>query len=158
MAWRQHCPKWGIKAREDDLGCQNLRYALRCLTAFTLRSPCVPRHRVSFPHPRCLPIKFSVKSSRNRGAWTENRFYDKVGTPLAWCHWRNQSEISPFSIWMQGDVWVCRNMSLLSRCDTFCRWLPGSLWGRCILLSCTRNSSCLFISDINTYFSTDVSS
>lgn len=120
--------------------------------AFALR----PEMLCVLPAPCCLAIKFTLKLSRNQGAWVENRFCDKVGMPLAWWHSGNQSEIFPLGILMKGDSCVCGDMFLLICCDTFCRWLPGSLWWRCVLLSCMRTSSRLFISDsINACFSAD---
>lgn len=152
MMWTWLWYKWGIKAGKDDLGCQSIHYSLWHLTVFTLHLPCVPEHRVSFPLC-CLALKFTLKLLRNQGAWMENRFYDKVGTPLAWWCSRNQSEISPFGIVMKGDICMCRNTFLLICRDTFRHWLPGGLWRRRVLLLCTRNSSHLLISDsINAYF------
>lgn len=137
---------WDVRAYVAPYGdCIHLAFALRPKTLCVLLALCR------------LAIKFPLKLSRNRGAWMENRFYDKVRAPLAWRHASNQSEISPFGILMKRDVCVCRNKFLLIRRDTFCHWLPGGLWRRCISLSCTRNSSRLFISgSIEAYFSADV--
>lgn len=145
------------QAREDDLGCQSIRYSLWRLTAFTLHLLRIPKHRVSFQHWAVSQLNSLSSCQGTKGPECKNRFYDKVRTPLAWWHSRNQSEISPFGILMKEDVCVCRNAFLLIRGDTFCHWLPDGLCRRCILL-CTRNSSRLFISDsIDAYFSADVS-